>query len=82
MNGLDDELIHTFNKDIAPLQDPQYFKELDQCRNVIMLGDSLGDPDMVSHLSDGHNILKIGFLNDNVGMFFFVFIFIGICLSI
>ncbi len=36
--------------------------------NMILLGDTLGDPKMADNMNDVTNILKIGFLNNQVCM--------------
>ena len=36
-------------------------------RNVILLGDSIGDPNMSHGISHDNHVLKIGFLNYDVG---------------
>lgn len=55
-------IVHSLNKDATVLHD---FYSLDHPRkNVILLGDTIWDVDMVNGYSYG-NILKIGFCNDN-----------------
>ncbi len=34
--------------------------------NVVLIGESLGDPDMLKGLEAVDNVIKIGFLNHNV----------------
>jgi 5'-nucleotidase len=58
-------IIHSFNKGEIALQDLPYKKEIEKRRNVILLGDSLGDIDMIKGL-DHDTVIKIGFLNENV----------------
>ncbi|KAF0362328.1 5-nucleotidase, cytosolic III [Gigaspora margarita] len=58
-------LIHIFNKSEIMLKDSPYYKTIENRRNVILLGDSIGD----IHMADGiqHEIcLTIGFLNHDV----------------
>ncbi|MBS3094246.1 hypothetical protein J4474_01135 [Candidatus Pacearchaeota archaeon] len=59
-------IIHSVNKDELIIKDfPEIFKVVSKRKNVILLGDSLEDPDMITGF-DSDNILKIGFLNENV----------------
>lgn len=63
--GYRQPLIHSLNKSEALLRDKDYYQELIDRKNVILLGDSLHDP----HMTDGleHDcVLKIGFLNQKV----------------
>lgn len=56
-------LIHVFNKNEVEIKNTPYFQEVKERKNVILLGDSLGDLNMSEGLE--HDIiLKIGFLND------------------
>ncbi|KAJ3034119.1 hypothetical protein HDV00_005440 [Rhizophlyctis rosea] len=55
-------LIHTCNKNEAAVTDPRYAKDIAGRRNVILMGDSIGDLQMSSGLS--HDVqLTIGFCN-------------------
>jgi len=54
--------IHILNKHTIDLKDPTYYKSTKNRPNVILLGDSLGDTDMISNYPY-NNLLKIGFLN-------------------
>ncbi len=55
-------LIHTFNKNESSIKGHPYKKEIEDRKNVILLGDSLGDLDMAAGIP--HDcIIKIGFLN-------------------
>jgi 5'-nucleotidase len=61
--------IHVFNKRCSAFPDFAFFQCSDerQRRNVILLGDSMGDVDMVDGMvHDDDTIIKIGFLNDLV----------------
>uniref|UniRef100_A0A665TQ99 5'-nucleotidase n=1 Tax=Echeneis naucrates TaxID=173247 RepID=A0A665TQ99_ECHNA len=59
-------LIHTFNKREGALSHAAGLRELQGRPNVLLLGDSLGDLTMADGVSKPHNILTIGFLNDQV----------------
>lgn len=60
------ELIHIYNKREGALLNTGHFQELRTRRNVLLMGDSLGDLTMADGVQDMENILKIGFLNDKV----------------
>lgn len=55
--------IHSMNKDETVVKDhSEIYKKIKDRKNVILLGDSLGDLDMITGF-DYNNLLKIGFLN-------------------
>ncbi|KAJ8377258.1 hypothetical protein AAFF_G00264860 [Aldrovandia affinis] len=60
------ELIHIYNKREGALLNAAHFRELWARRNVLLLGDSLGDLTMADGVHSLANILKIGYLNDKV----------------
>ncbi|XP_015217687.2 cytosolic 5'-nucleotidase 3 isoform X1 [Lepisosteus oculatus] len=60
------ELIHTYNKREGALLNSGHFAELGDRRNIILLGDSMGDLTMADGVQNMENILKIGYLNDKV----------------
>ena len=63
--GYNSKIIHTFNKNEYAVKDTPYFKEIEKRKNVLLLGDNLGDLGMSEGLS--HNcIIRIGFLNKKV----------------
>ena len=57
-------IIHSMNKDETALQDFPVFEVIKDRRNVVLLGDSLGDVGMIEGF-DYSSLLKIGFLNEN-----------------
>lgn len=58
------KIIHTFNKNEVELHNTPYLKEAEQRKNVILLGDSLGDIGMTEGIK--HDcIIRIGFLHEN-----------------
>lgn len=61
-------LIHTYNKNNSVLQGTEYFQQLSSRTSIILLGDSMGDLTMADGVPSVENILKIGFLNDKVGV--------------
>ncbi|XP_075068686.1 cytosolic 5'-nucleotidase 3A isoform X1 [Mixophyes fleayi] len=66
MKGFKGELIHVYNKHDGALKSTEYFNQLKDNSNIILLGDSLGDLTMADGVPNVENILKIGFLNNKV----------------
>ena len=64
-NGRLEPVIHVFNKEISAIRSqPEIYSSISDKRDVILLGDSIGD----THMADGHDadtVLKIGFLTKN-----------------
>jgi len=58
-------IIHVANKGEIVIRDYPVFDEIKNRRNVILLGDSLGDAEMVGGF-DYENLIRIGFLNEKV----------------
>jgi len=58
-------IIHTFNKSEISLKSHSKYSEFVRRKNVILLGDSVGDVDMVEGF-EYDNLIKIGFLNEDV----------------
>ncbi|MEI7718722.1 MAG: haloacid dehalogenase-like hydrolase [archaeon] len=64
--GVKKPIIHVFNKDESSINKfPKLHEELKERKNVILLGDSLGDLGMISGF-DYDTLLSFGFLEDNV----------------
>ncbi|MFA5173701.1 MAG: hypothetical protein WC438_00805 [Candidatus Pacearchaeota archaeon] len=61
--GIKKPIIHVFNKDEASIP-KQIHDKIKNRKNVILLGDSLGDLGMISGF-DYDNLIKIGFLNED-----------------
>lgn len=57
--------IHTFNKNETVIKESSFYPKIINRKNVILLGDSLGDVKMVEGF-EYDNLLKIGFLNFHV----------------
>ena len=69
-DGFEGPLIHTFNKGRTSHLNKEYFTRTAKRKNVLLMGDTLGDLEMGNNLdSDKYNIVKIGFLNDKVENF-------------
>ncbi|XP_072268339.1 cytosolic 5'-nucleotidase 3A isoform X1 [Pyxicephalus adspersus] len=66
IKGFKGELIHVYNKHDGALKRTEYFDQLKDTSNIILLGDSLGDLTMADGVPNVENILKIGYLNDKV----------------
>lgn len=61
--GYKEPLIHTFNKNETEVKDTPYHGLIEKCRNVLLLGDTIGDLGMTEGIN--HDcIIKVGFLND------------------
>lgn len=59
-------MIHVYNKHDGALKNTEYFKQLKDNSNIILLGDSQGDLSMADGVANVEHILKIGYLNDKV----------------
>lgn len=57
------KLIHVFSKDEEHIRDLSIYRELLTRKNVVLLGDGLGDVDMIKGFPYDH-VLKIGFVNE------------------
>ncbi|KAM8947188.1 7-methylguanosine phosphate-specific 5'-nucleotidase [Pelodytes ibericus] len=66
LTGFKGELIHTYNKNNSVLTDTEYFQQIKDRSNILLLGDTLGDLTMADGVASLDNILRIGFLNDKV----------------
>jgi len=64
LQGEESDLIHMYNK--AESVRKRSSQESCRRRNVILLGDSLGDVGMAAGVRDPHVVLTIGFLNHNI----------------
>ena len=62
--GVKEPIIHTFNKDFSAVKEFTFYKKIETRKNVILLGDGLGDADMLNGF-EYDNVIKIGFLNEN-----------------
>ena len=63
--GVQEPIIHTFNKNYSAVKDLDFFNSISKRKNIILLGDGEGDASMVEGF-DYDNIIKIGFLNEGV----------------
>lgn len=64
--GMHNSIIHVFNKDETSVKNhPEIYKEIKDRKNVLLLGDSLGDLGMVKGF-EYSNLLKFGFLNERI----------------
>lgn len=64
-----DVIIHMCNKNEHVLTKDCH-KILERKQNVVLMGDSIGDADMVRGMEDSKTVLKIGFLYECVSIFF------------
>ncbi|XP_014469233.1 PREDICTED: 7-methylguanosine phosphate-specific 5'-nucleotidase [Dinoponera quadriceps] len=60
-----DLLIHAYNKNECALE-KDYVNMLGEKQNVLLMGDTTGDADMVGKMEDSKTVLKIGFLYEHV----------------
>ncbi len=63
--GVKKPIIHSMNKDEAEIKKLPVYQAIKNRRNVLLLGDSLGDVDMAKGL-EHEQVIKIGFLNEDV----------------
>lgn len=61
LDGFKGKSIHVYNKDETVL-DEKDLKKLENRKNVILMGDNLGDATMSNGIKNVENVLKIGFL--------------------
>ncbi len=62
--GVREPIIHSFNKHETIIKDFPVYKEIKDRKNILLLGDSLGDAKMADGF-DYEHILKIWFLNND-----------------
>ena len=63
--GYKGKIVHVFNKDESQIKDTPYFEKVSQRKNVLLLGDSLGDLKMTGNIGF-EQIIKVGFLNEKI----------------
>ena len=64
MIGAKKPIVHSMNKDETVVKDfPKAFEAVEDRKNVLLLGDSLGDVAMIDGF-DHDNLIQIGFLNE------------------
>lgn len=68
VEGFQDKIIHVFNKNEYAIKDSDFYDNIVERENVILMGDSLGDAHMTQGMDHLKNILKIGFLYDHVDL--------------
>lgn len=69
IEGYKSNIIHTFNKNELQVKKFPYHNEVEKRKNVILLGDSLGDLGILKGIPHD-SIIKIGFLNEKVDELF------------
>ncbi|XP_055530429.1 7-methylguanosine phosphate-specific 5'-nucleotidase [Wyeomyia smithii] len=65
LNGLQEKMIHTFNKNETALEGTEYYDLVHDRDHVIVMGDSIGDAGMADGIPSSSHVLKIGFLFDH-----------------
>ncbi|MDP1833662.1 MAG: HAD-IB family phosphatase, partial [Candidatus Moranbacteria bacterium] len=63
--GVQEPIIHTFNKNYETVKKLEFFSEVKARKNIVLLGDGEGDAAMIEGF-EYDNIIKIGFLNEGV----------------
>ena len=63
--GYKGKIVHVFNKDESQIKDTPYYEKISKRRNILLLGDSIGDLKMTGQI-DFDEIIRIGFLNENI----------------
>jgi len=64
VSGYKSNVVHTFNKNELEVKSTPYYHEIKEKKNVILMGDTLGDLNMAEGME--HDcIIKIGFLNED-----------------
>jgi len=63
--GYNPHVIHVLNKSERDIEIPEYLNIIKDRRNIILLGDSIGDLGMAEKL-ENNTLLTIGFLNEKV----------------
>lgn len=66
LNGLQERIIHAFNKNEHALEGTDYYDCVKDRDHVIVMGDSLGDAAMADGVPAQAFVLKIGFLFEHV----------------
>merc|ERR1712142_202311 len=64
-----DEVIHVYNKNeksLKKLASDDFNRQIHARKNIVLMGDSLGDVGMANGVEDPEAVLKIGFLNHGV----------------
>ncbi|KAH1027824.1 hypothetical protein HUJ05_001261 [Dendroctonus ponderosae] len=64
--GFKDKIIHVFNKNEYAVKNTDFYGEVADRENAIVLGDSLGDAAMTQGMEHCQNALKIGFLYEQI----------------
>ncbi|KAH9363099.1 hypothetical protein HPB48_014119 [Haemaphysalis longicornis] len=64
--GFKGELIHMYNKNHCHVNSSEYHQALKDKTNILLLGDSLGDLDMLAGNQQQDVVLRIGFLNSRI----------------
>jgi len=62
--GYKGKIIHVFNKDESQIKGTPHFSKIASRKNIILMGDSLGDLKMVGQIPY-NEIIRIGFLEEN-----------------
>lgn len=58
-------IVHSMNKDETTIENLEIYEELKKRKNVLLLGDGLGDKGMIKGF-DYENLISVAFLNENI----------------
>ncbi|XP_028161838.1 7-methylguanosine phosphate-specific 5'-nucleotidase-like isoform X1 [Ostrinia furnacalis] len=61
-----DDVIHTLNKNETAIKNTEYYEMVKERRNVLLMGDSIGDARMAEGMEHCAAVVKLGFLGHNV----------------
>lgn len=61
--SIKEPIVHSFNKDYESVKAHDFFNQIKDRKNVLLLGDSEGDASMIDGF-EYENVIKIGFLNE------------------
>jgi 7-methylguanosine nucleotidase len=64
IKGYSSNIIHPFNKNETSIKNTKYFEKIKERNNIILLGDTLEDVEMIKG-ANCKNLITIGFLNKN-----------------
>lgn len=63
--GFKDTIVHPYNKSEIDLSEFDFFNKIKDKQNILLLGDSLEDVEVINNLNYD-NLIKIGFLNEKI----------------
>jgi 7-methylguanosine nucleotidase len=64
--GFSEPLVHVMCKNYSVVEGSDFYHQTQSRRNVLLMGDNLGDHQMANGVGDGHTVLRIAFLTDHL----------------